>query len=130
MDLEFRRFAHTASGIAIDIEGLPTLWCHACDLTALPDRSRASIMFAHEAATKAGQARFTSRRRKIEQNFGFTSVPFAYDPDDYFYYPGLAPLRYRLSDAGLPRQAGTGQIRHRSRLCCPVRVSDLWRDRC
>lgn len=90
MDLVFRPFADAVSGIEISIEGLPILWCHACDLTALPDRTRASIMFAHEAAAKAGQTRFTSRRRKIEQNFGFTRVPFAYDPDDYFYYPGLA----------------------------------------
>jgi hypothetical protein len=90
MDLVFRRFAHRVSGIEIDIEGLPMLQCHACDLTALPDRSRASIMFAHESAAKAGQTHFTSRRRKIAQDFGFTSVPFVYDPDDYFYYPGLS----------------------------------------
>jgi hypothetical protein len=82
MDLVFRRFAHRVSGIEIDIEGLPMLQCHACDLTALPDRSRASIMFAHESAAKAGQTHFTSRRRKIAQDFGFTSVPFVYDPDD------------------------------------------------
>jgi hypothetical protein len=85
MDLVFRRFRETMSGVAMDIDGLPMLWCEACDLTALPDRSRASITYAHETATKAGEPRFASRRRKIEQNFGFNAVPFAYDPDDYFY---------------------------------------------
>jgi hypothetical protein len=89
MDLVFRRFRETVSGVTMDIDGLPMLWCEACDLTALPDRSRASIVYAHERATKAGEPRLVSRRRKIERDFGFTTVPFAYDPDDYFYYPGL-----------------------------------------
>jgi hypothetical protein len=89
MDLVFRRLRETVSGVAMDIDGLPMLWCEACNLTALPDRSRASIMRAHDTATEAGEPRFVSRRRKIERDFGFTAVPFAYDPDDYFYYPGL-----------------------------------------
>ncbi len=28
-------------------------------------------------------------RRKIIEDFGFTTVPFIYDPDDYYYIPGL-----------------------------------------
>jgi hypothetical protein len=64
-DLVLRRFAHRVSGIEIDIEDLPMLWRHNCDLTALPDRSRASIVIAHDSAAKAGQTHFASRRRKI-----------------------------------------------------------------
>ena len=35
-------------------------------------------------------------RRKHTENFGFTDVPFLFDPDDYFYLPGL----YRSFDEG------------------------------
>jgi hypothetical protein len=27
--------------------------------------------------------------RKLTKDFGFTKVPFLYDPDDYYYIPGL-----------------------------------------
>ena len=35
-------------------------------------------------------------RRKHTEKFHFTDVPFRYDPDDYFYLPGL----YRSSNQG------------------------------
>src|SRR3546814_16549562 len=46
-------------------------------------------MHAHEIATKEGSPAFKSTRKKIVKDFGFTDVPFQYDPDDYYYYPGL-----------------------------------------
>src|SRR3546814_19802445 len=46
-------------------------------------------MHAHEIATKEGSPAFKSNRKKIVKDFGFTDVPFQYDPDDYYYYPGL-----------------------------------------
>jgi hypothetical protein len=89
LDLVFGHFHETVSGIEIDIDGLPMLECPACDLRVLPDRSRFSVMQAHEEATKAEEAIFKSKRIKIKEDFGFTDVPFDYDPDDFYYYPGL-----------------------------------------
>lgn len=89
LDLGFGRFHETVSGIEIDIDGLPILECPACDVRTLPDRSRLSVMRAHDVATKDGQSIFKSKRNKIVEDFGFTDVPFQYDPDDYHYYPGL-----------------------------------------
>lgn len=89
MELIFRRFDEVVSGVEICIDGLPQLWCYACERIELPDRTRASIARIHADAVGAKQTRFTIVRRKIERDFGFTGVPFDYDPDDYFYYPGL-----------------------------------------
>lgn len=89
LDLVFGHFHETVSDIEIDIDGLPMLECSACDLRVLPDRSRLSVMRAHDEATKAGQVVFKCKRNKIKEDFGFTDVPFDYDPDDYHYYPGL-----------------------------------------
>jgi hypothetical protein len=89
LDLVFGHCHETVSGIEIDIHGLPMLECPACDLRVLPDRSRYSVMRAHEEATKAGVAFFKSKRVNINEDFGFTDVPFDYDADDFYYYPGL-----------------------------------------
>ncbi len=89
LDLIFVPFAETVSGVQIDIEGLPMLECSACGWKTLPDRARFSIMRAHETATKEGAQTFKSKRIKIAKDFGFTDVPFNYDPDDFYYYPGL-----------------------------------------
>jgi hypothetical protein len=89
LDLVFGHFHETVSGIEIDIDGLPMLECAACDRRELPDRSRFSVMRAHEEAAKAHQAAFKCTRNKIKEEFGFTDVPFEYDADDYNYYPGL-----------------------------------------
>lgn len=89
LDLIFAPFQKTVSGIEINMDGLPTLECPACGWRTLPDRTRFSIMHAHEIASKEGVSIFKSKRNKITQNFGFTDVPFDYDPDDFYYYPGL-----------------------------------------
>ncbi|WP_109449834.1 hypothetical protein [Azospirillum sp. TSH64] len=90
LDLIFERFHVTVSGIEIDIDGLPMLECTGCSFRTLPDRSRFSIMQAHEITTKKDATIFKSKRKKIEDVFDYTDVPFQYDPDDYYYYPGLA----------------------------------------
>jgi hypothetical protein len=89
LDLIFARFHDTVSGVEIDMDGLPTLECHACGWRTLPDQTRFAIMRAHEIATEEGSPVFKSKRNKIVQDFGFTDVPFNYDPDDFYYYPGL-----------------------------------------
>ena len=89
LDLVFATFNETVSGFGIDIDGLPTLECSACGAQALPDRSVAAILRAHEHAGKNGSPTFKSKRQKIDEKFGFTDIPFDYDPDDYYYYPGL-----------------------------------------
>src|SRR3954451_2760121 len=76
LDLVFGHFQETLSDIEIDVDGLPMLECPACNLRVLPDRSRLSVMRAHEEATKAEEVIFKSKRNKIEEDFGFTAVPF------------------------------------------------------
>lgn len=89
LDLIFARFHNTVSGIEIDIDGMPMLECPDCNFCTLPDRSRFSIMRAHQIATEKDLSAFKSTRNKIEEKFEYTDVPFQYDPDDYHYYPGL-----------------------------------------
>jgi hypothetical protein len=89
LDLVFEHFHQTVSGIEINIDGLPMLECPTCDLRVLPDRSRFSVMRVHKMATEDGHVVFRSKRSPIKEDFGFTDVPFDYDPDDYYYYPGL-----------------------------------------
>ena len=89
LDLIFAPFREVVSGVEIDMEGLPTLECPACGWRTLQDRTRYSIMGAHEIATKEGVPIFKSKRNKITEDFDFTDVPFNYDPDDFYYYPGL-----------------------------------------
>lgn len=89
LDLIFAPFQETVSGVEIIMDGLPTLECPACGWRTFPDRTRFSIMRAHEMASSEGVAIFKSKRNKIAQDFGFTNVPFNYDPDDFYYYPGL-----------------------------------------
>ena len=96
LDLIFARFCDTVSGVKIDIEGLPKLECPSCGYQTLPDRSRFSIMHAHDLTSQEGSLAFESTRNKIVEGFDFTDVPFEYDPDDYYYYPGLV----RPWDAG------------------------------
>jgi len=89
LDLVFVRFHDMVSGIEIDMNDVPQLECPACGLRTLPDRTRFFIMHAHQIATKEDSPILKRDRNKIAQNFGFTDVPFQYDPDDYYYYPGL-----------------------------------------
>lgn len=48
-----------------------------------------AIIESHKRTLDTGGTEFNTTRRKIEKSFGFTKVPFLYDPDDYFYIPGL-----------------------------------------
>lgn len=89
LDLIFAPFHEIVSGVEIDMDGLPTLECPACGWRTIPDRTRFSIMQAHEEATNEGVRIFKSKRNKIIEDFGYTDVPFNYDPDDFYYYPGL-----------------------------------------
>ncbi len=65
------------------------LRCKACSKEQLPDLSQAAILHTHEQATKKNSPRVNVQRRKRTNDFGFTTVKFQYDPDDYFYIPGL-----------------------------------------
>ena len=89
LDLIFARFHDIVSGVEIDMDGLPTLECPRCGFRTMPDRTRFSIMHAHEIAIAKRLPIFKSRRNKIQEVFEYTDVPFQYDPDDYYYYPGL-----------------------------------------
>jgi hypothetical protein len=70
LELIFARFHDTVSGIDIDIDGIPKLECSRCGYQTLPDRSRFSIMYAHELAIKGGSSTFISNRNKIVEEFG------------------------------------------------------------
>jgi hypothetical protein len=89
LDLTFENFSADVSGVEIEIKGLPTLRCNSCQKSYLPDGSRFAIIEHHRMATERGAAIAKATRRKINKNFGFTDVPFLYDPDDYYYIPGL-----------------------------------------
>lgn len=89
LDLAYTDFEEVVSDVDIRVYGLPVLRCPACIKDHLPDRSRFLIIDSHEKCTKNGTPEFVANRRKIEKDFGFSTVPFLYDPDDYFYIPGL-----------------------------------------
>ena len=94
--LDFADFDEDVSGVRIKILGLPVLRCEKCERDYLPDRSRLAIIETHRKAIEQGHSGVTSTRRKIEKDFGFAKVKFLYDPDDYFYIPGL----YRAHNIG------------------------------
>ncbi|WP_295219280.1 hypothetical protein [uncultured Brevundimonas sp.] len=89
LDLAYADFEEIVSGVEFRVYGLPVLRCPVCAKDHLPDRSRFLIIHSHEQCTQSGTPEFVANRRKIEQDFGFTTVPFLYDPDDYHYIPGL-----------------------------------------
>jgi len=88
-DLAFKNFDEKVSTVSICIEGLPVLRCVTCGTENLPDLSRLAIIEVHRRATEQGEQAVHVRRRKRTNNFGFTTVRFEYDPDDYYYIPGL-----------------------------------------
>lgn len=96
MDLGFVDFDNLVSGVRISISGLPTLVCPQCGSSYLPDRSRLAIIETHRQAVEKKSPGANVKRRKTAMQFGFTTVPFLYDSDDYFYIPGL----YRSFDEG------------------------------
>ena len=89
LDLAFSRFDEEISGIDIQIDGLPVLRCHDCVKDYLPDPTRFALIDCHKRAVAAGSTKFFCVRNKRAQEFNFAKVPFLYDPDDYFYIPGL-----------------------------------------
>ncbi|MCH7343110.1 hypothetical protein LZ017_06920 [Pelomonas sp. CA6] len=89
LELGFLDFEDDVSGVHIHIEGLPQLRCPACQSTFLPDRSRFALIETHRQALEKRSSAVNVVRKKTNQNFGFTEVPFLYDSDDYHYIPGL-----------------------------------------
>ncbi len=89
LDLWFPEFHKEVSGVDIHIMGLPELFCDKCSVGYLPEDSRFAIIYLHEQAIKHGKNSVNIIRNKINQNFGFTQVPFLYDSDDFKYFPGL-----------------------------------------
>ena len=89
LDLIFSEFNEAVSGIDIHIAGLPYLYCEKCEAKYLPDDSRFAVIYSHEQALKNKSTFVNVTRKKTNQNFGFTQVPFIYDSDDYKYFPGL-----------------------------------------
>ena len=63
--------------------------CPKCNEKYLPDDSRFAVIHLHEQATKMSSDIVKVTRHKTNQNFGFGTVPFIYDSDDYKYIPGL-----------------------------------------
>lgn len=89
LDLAYADFDETVSGVKISISGLPVLLCDACQKHYLPDRSRLSIIRLHEQCISKRSAGVDVTRRKLDDRYPFTDVPFQYDADDYEYLPGL-----------------------------------------
>lgn len=89
LDLTFTNFHEDVSGVDISIAGLPILRCTGCNKDYLPDRSRFAIIEQHKRATERGISSVTVTRSRLTKDFGFTKISFIYDPDDYYYIPGL-----------------------------------------
>ena len=89
LDLAFADFEEEVSGVAFSITGLPVLRCSACSRDHWPDGSRLAIIQLHRDATEKRSTVVKVTRRKRQEIFNFTDVPFVYDPDDYHYIPGL-----------------------------------------
>lgn len=89
LDLNFTNFSEVVTGVDITIDGLPVLNCKHCNKDYLPEDSRFAIIHLHEQAFKKNTNMVKVTRNKTNQNFGFTSIPFIYDSDDYKYIPGL-----------------------------------------
>jgi len=96
LDLVFSRYDEEISDVRIQIDGLPVLRCSACSKDHLPDLSRLALIDCHKRAVEAGSPVFACVRKKRKNEFKFAKVPFLYDPDDYFYIPGL----HRRFDVG------------------------------
>jgi hypothetical protein len=88
-ELAYIDFDEEVSGIRIRINSLPTLRCPACGTENLPDPSRFAILELHKKAIENGSSGVNVQRRKRDEDFGFAKVKFLYDPDDYYYIPGL-----------------------------------------
>lgn len=89
MHLVYDKFDEKIEDISFTIDELPYLQCPKCKNKFLPDRSRISLIKIFEEANKNGKKIVKILRRKITNRFNLGEVDFIYDPDDYFYIPGL-----------------------------------------
>lgn len=89
LDLRFIEFHENLSGVDIHIIGLPELFCDNCSIGYLPDKSKSAIAYTHKSAIEHNSTAVRVKQRKMNNNFGFTDVPFVYDSNDYQYIPGL-----------------------------------------
>lgn len=89
LDLTYSDFEKVVSGITVVVRSLPTLACPKCRSTFMPEQSRFAVIRLFEGALKRSQSEVHVTRRKIKKDFGFAQIPFIYDPDDYYYIPGL-----------------------------------------
>lgn len=96
MDLVFEDFSDLVSGVAITIKGLPQLCCPQCAKLCLTDGGAFAILELHRQAVEKGALNVHVTRKKRTDQFDFGKIKFLYDPDDYFYIPGL----YRSFDVG------------------------------
>jgi len=90
MILTYSDFSEEISGVTVSVEELVYLLCENCNIKYLSDHSRFAIIHLHQRASEKYLDTITSKRNKNEEDFGFTKVPFIYDPDDYYHIPGLA----------------------------------------
>jgi hypothetical protein len=95
-ELAYINFDELVTGVAVTIPDLPILRCPKCFNEQLPDKSRFAIVELHRQAVERSLSRVAAERKKRSDVFDFTDVPFDYDPDDYYYIPGLL----RLVDEG------------------------------
>jgi hypothetical protein len=89
MKLREVQFSKQVSGIHITVIGLLELYCSGCGRSFWPDHTRLALIHLWERAKDNKQDRIQSARRKRVDDFGYTKVQFLYDPDDYYYIPGL-----------------------------------------
>ena len=87
--LSYTTFNDLIEDVRIIIEGLPVLLCKKCRCHYLPDKSRFAIIYTFEQAVKHKKQIAKVIRKKPNEIFGFTNIPFIYDSDDYYYIPGL-----------------------------------------
>lgn len=89
MTLRNVRFSKQVSGIHITVNGLLELYCSSCGQSFWPDHTRLALIHLWKRAKDNNQESIQSTRRKRDDDFGYTKVQFVYDPDDYYYIPGL-----------------------------------------
>lgn len=95
--LMYKDFTNDVNGVEIRIRDLPMLHCLNCESDAFPLRSSKSIVKIWKDAQDRNAPRVDVTRRKITSVFELTAIPFVYDPDDYYYIPGL----WRPRDDGI-----------------------------
>lgn len=89
MRLDFGAFDEQVEQIRVTVDGIPVLCCDFCDAQYLPDPSREDLINLFNDADERKQKRIYVKRRKVNEEFEYTKVPFLYDADDYYYIPGL-----------------------------------------